>query len=210
MSTDNTMTTSAGGEGPRTETESRIWAALEIDPQTTAQVVVAASVGRSTAAKALSRWAASGLIIRHDGDPDTPATWAHLPELSDHGNDEPAPDPGGISAAVERPEAAASDGEELRPASEGPGSEQEPGIAGSAGLMPVKPKRLQPGELHRLVGDHLRENPGEEFGPSQISKHLNRSSGAINNALEKMVDEGVAVKTQVAPKRFALAPDEAN
>ena len=72
-----------------------------------------------------------------------------------------------------------------------------------------KKARLAPGGLRGMVEDYLRDNPGEEFGPTAIANALGgKSSGAVSNALDKLVEVGVAVKKQDKPKRFALAPSE--
>jgi hypothetical protein len=71
-------------------------------------------------------------------------------------------------------------------------------------------ERLAPGALRGMVEDFLRDHPGAEFGPTAIAKELGgKSSGAVSNALDKLVADSVAVKTQDKPRRFALAPREA-
>ncbi|GHH32197.1 MarR family transcriptional regulator [Lentzea cavernae] len=88
-------------------------------------------------------------------------------------------------------------------------TEQEPVEA----VVPVrKPSdsllegRLKPGALRGLTEDYLRMHPGEAFGPTHIGRVLGRSQGAVNNALEALTSSGTVVKTQEAPKRFAIAP----
>jgi hypothetical protein len=72
-----------------------------------------------------------------------------------------------------------------------------------------KKARLAPGGLRGMVEDYLRDHPGEEFGPTAIANALGgKSSGAVSNALDKLVEGGVAAKTQDKPRRFALAPAE--
>lgn len=202
-------THTAAEDGPRTDTEIRIWDAVSTQPQTTTQIVAAAGVGRSTAGKALARWAAAGLITRHDApDHTTATTWCHTtddqhrphadttePDHAPPPDEHTPPEPAEASAADDVCTAEPSEGQ-FEPA--------------SAGAVVGRPERLKAGGLYGLVEDYLRDRPGQEFGPSQIGKDLNRSSGAVNNALEKMSTEGVAVKTQAAPKRFSLAPDDEN
>jgi hypothetical protein len=73
----------------------------------------------------------------------------------------------------------------------------------------AKKTRLAPGELRGMVEDYLRDHPGEQFGPTTIANALGgKSSGAVSNALDKLVEDGVAVKTQDEPRRFALTPSE--
>ena len=82
-----------------------------------------------------------------------------------------------------------------------------PATKGSSG--DGKKARLAPGTLRGMVEDHLRDHPGEEFGPTAIAKALGgKSSGAVSNALDKLVEAGAAVKTKESPRRFALAPAE--
>ncbi|GAA5110714.1 MarR family transcriptional regulator [Haloechinothrix salitolerans] len=72
-----------------------------------------------------------------------------------------------------------------------------------------KKARLAPGGLRGMVEDYLRDHPGEQFGPTAIANALGgKSSGAVSNALDKLVEVGVAAKTQDKPRRFALAPSE--
>ncbi|MEV6712708.1 MarR family transcriptional regulator [Lentzea sp. NPDC051208] len=67
-----------------------------------------------------------------------------------------------------------------------------------------KPQRLAPGALRGMVEDYLRDNSGE-FSPNAIGKALDRSSGAVHNALEKLVESGYAVRTSDKPKKYSLA-----
>ncbi len=77
------------------------------------------------------------------------------------------------------------------------------------GATTEKKARLAPGGLRGMVEDYLRDHPGEEFGPTAIANALGgKSSGAVSNALDKLVEGGVAAKTQDKPRRFALAPTE--
>lgn len=72
-----------------------------------------------------------------------------------------------------------------------------------------KAARLAPGALRGMVEHYLRDHPGEQFGPTTIANALGgKSSGAVSNALDKLVEDGVATKTQDKPRRFALAPAE--
>ncbi|GAB3971304.1 hypothetical protein GCM10029978_046240 [Actinoallomurus acanthiterrae] len=63
--------------------------------------------------------------------------------------------------------------------------------------------RLGQGELRRQVAAHLLANPGSDFTPGQIARALgDRSSGAVANALETLVDHGHAQLTTAKPRRF--------
>ncbi|XVS62048.1 MarR family transcriptional regulator [Actinosynnema sp. CA-299493] len=66
--------------------------------------------------------------------------------------------------------------------------------------------RLASGALRGLVEDYLREHSGQDFSPNTVGKALNRSAGAVHNALEKLAAGGYAVRTSDKPKKYALAP----
>ncbi|MFD9950773.1 hypothetical protein [Nonomuraea sp. NPDC059022] len=78
-----------------------------------------------------------------------------------------------------------------------------PGGGGGAGIG----GSTRPGGLRDLVHAHLIEFPGKEFSPHDMAKALGgRSSGAVANALDRLVQLGDAVLTTERPRRFALAP----
>jgi hypothetical protein len=64
----------------------------------------------------------------------------------------------------------------------------------------------RPGGLRDLVEQHLRQFPGAAFTPHQIGKVLTRSSGAVANALDKLVSLGVAELASSKPRSYRLAP----
>lgn len=93
------------------------------------------------------------------------------------------------------------------------GPEADSGAAtdsgGTDGGDDRKAERLAPGALRGMVEDYLRDHLGEEFSPTAIAKALGgKSSGAVSNALNKLVADGTAAKTKDKPRRFALAPAE--
>jgi hypothetical protein len=97
--------------------------------------------------------------------------------------------------------------EAITPAADSAATDSDTATEGSDGDS--KKARLAPGSLHGMVEDYLRDHPGEEFGPTAIAKGLGgKSSGAVSNALDKLVADGTAVKTNESPKRFVLAPAE--
>src|SRR6266511_5853025 len=67
-------------------------------------------------------------------------------------------------------------------------------------------RTLGKGELRNLVRDFLRDNPGHEFTPTVIGRELGRSSGAVGNALAKLVISGEALLVNEAPATFS-APE---
>ncbi|MFG1998638.1 hypothetical protein ACGFNU_05760 [Spirillospora sp. NPDC048911] len=66
--------------------------------------------------------------------------------------------------------------------------------AGRAAPRPLRPEVLA----------HLQAYPGKEFTPGEIGKVLDRSSGAVANALDKLVELGDAAMTTDKPARYSL------
>lgn len=69
-------------------------------------------------------------------------------------------------------------------------------------------RTLGKNELRAIVKDFLWAHPGHEFTPTTISKEIRRSSGAIGNALDNLVNSGEAEMVKEAPATFS-APDAA-
>jgi hypothetical protein len=61
------------------------------------------------------------------------------------------------------------------------------------------------GWLRERCIEWSRTSSGTERGPTAIGKALGRSSGAVSNALERMVASGYATRTSEGPKKYALA-----
>ncbi len=161
---------------PRTETEEKLWQALHDNPGSTATALSAiAEIGKSTAPKLLTRWEANGLVTRTTGIAIGGPRPADLWSITAT-NDQPSSD--------DQPTAAAESSSD---------SEQQ-----------EKQERLAPGALRGMVEDYLRNNSGE-FSPNAIGKALDRSSGAVHNALEKLVTSGYAARTSDKPKKYSLA-----
>jgi hypothetical protein len=69
-----------------------------------------------------------------------------------------------------------------------------------------RPPATRPGALRDLVEEHLRKFPDTAFTPHQIGKVLTRSSGAVANALDKLVSLGTAQTVTDKPRSYRLAP----
>jgi hypothetical protein len=67
----------------------------------------------------------------------------------------------------------------------------------------------RPGGLRDLVEEHLRKFPGTAFTPHQVGKVLERSVGAVANALDKLVSLGTAQMVTDKPRSYRLAPASA-
>jgi predicted transcriptional regulator len=185
----------ADTEPATTSADDRVWQALRANPGTTAaEIAVAAGVGRSTATKALARLATEGSAVRTSGPtPRAADRWQAA--------DEPATDskPPVPSVAPDAPTTAKKATADTR--SHGPRS-----TAGST-TTGTKSSRLRPGELHGMVEDFLTERPNMEFTPGDIGRKLNRSSGAVANALVKLTEKGVAALVCDRPRKYQAASD---
>lgn len=62
--------------------------------------------------------------------------------------------------------------------------------------------KLGKGGLESLVVEHLKAHPKAEVTPSELGNKLSRSSGAVGNALERLVKAGKAVHTSDRPRRY--------
>lgn len=202
----DTTTTSASPE-LRTDTEKALWDALITHPcYTAAELAKAAGIGASTARKTLARWAADNHAQREPSpDPRSADTWSATPSPADPN---PNPDPIPPAHVTERVEPSDHGETGTEEAAETPGAAQEPENSQPtlAESGEAKPDKLPPGGLRGQVEDYLRDHPGESFTPHQIGKALERSSGAVHNALVKLAATGVADQTNDAPKKFALRP----
>ncbi|MEV0238052.1 helix-turn-helix domain-containing protein [Nonomuraea sp. NPDC050786] len=69
--------------------------------------------------------------------------------------------------------------------------------------------QVRPGALRDRVLSHLTEHPGKDFTPYEIGRVLNASSGAVANALDRLVSLGQAQLTCERPRRFSLAETSA-
>jgi DNA-binding MarR family transcriptional regulator len=63
-------------------------------------------------------------------------------------------------------------------------------------------ERLGRGQLAGLVAGYLASHPGQDLGPGAIGTALGRSSGAVSNALDRLVASGGAILAGASPRRF--------
>lgn len=74
----------------------------------------------------------------------------------------------------------------------------------------TRPGRLQPGALREMVIAHLKANPDSTYTATGISRAIEKSSGAIANALVKLTAQGITRHVSDAPRRYQYAtPDDA-
>jgi hypothetical protein len=203
--------------------------ALRRHPDSTAtELAEAASIGRSTASKALAVLEGEGHATRRQatqqpGAKTAPEHWSltsQAPASADEPDDKPIAEsePSGEQSAAERPPtapAAAGDQPHDTGASKAAGARTQ--AAEATAPMPGKASppsdnheaaagaRLRPGELRTLVHTYLTERPGQELTPTKISKELGRSAGAVGNALATMTDAGEVTQTSTKPRKYMLA-----
>jgi predicted transcriptional regulator len=166
-----------------TPTSQALLEALADRPGTTAaEVAAAAGIGRSTASKLLATLATQGRVLRRPGGQQggrrTPDRWTLITTI-DTGQDARA----ASTASPAGPTTEAAEGDQSRP---GPG-------------------RLRAGELRDLVVACLAQRPGQPLSPAAIAKALDRSAGAVANALQVLAGQGRVIQAQVKPRRYVIA-----
>jgi DNA-binding transcriptional MocR family regulator len=75
-----------------------------------------------------------------------------------------------------------------------------------ADRLPTRAGRLRSGQLCDLVLGCLADRPGQALSPTAIAKTLDRSAGAVANALRVLAGQGAVTQTQVKPRRYTIAP----
>ncbi|MBL1102755.1 hypothetical protein [Streptomyces coffeae] len=70
--------------------------------------------------------------------------------------------------------------------------------------------RLAPGALRQMVIAHLTAHPNEAFTATRISRTIEKSSGAIANALTTLTSQGIAEQVTKRPRTYRLATTPAN
>jgi MarR family len=90
-----------------------------------------------------------------------------------------------------------------------PGPTQDAGAPPTAPTPPAEPPstnsgRLGAGQLRQLVLGCLAERPGQALSPTAIAKTLDRSAGAVANALLVLAAQGAVTQTQPKPRRYTI------
>jgi predicted transcriptional regulator len=88
--------------------------------------------------------------------------------------------------------------------------EQPTTAPAEAAIQTGEKKRLAPGALRQMVIGHLRVHPGEAFTATKISRVIEKSSGAIANALDKLVGQGIAEQVSERPRTYRMAMPDGN
>jgi predicted transcriptional regulator len=165
----------AAAPTPATPAAEALLGALADRPGATAtDLAQAAGIGRSTAAKLLATLAAQGRVLRQPGG------YHHGRRAADRWTlppPPPTPDSGAPPTAAPTPPAEPS---------------------------PTESGRLGAGQLRQLVLGCLAERPGQALSPTTIAKTLDRSSGAVANALQILAGQGAVTQTQPKPRRYTI------
>jgi DNA-binding MarR family transcriptional regulator len=160
---------------PATPAAEALLGALADRPGATAtELAQAAGIGRSTAAKLLATLAGQGRVLRQPGGHHDGRRAADRWILP---TPAPTQDPGAPPTAAPTPPA------------EPPSTE--------AG-------RLRAGQLRQLVLGCLAERPGQALSPTTIAKTLDRSAGAVANALQILAGQDAVTQTQPKPRRYTI------
>ncbi|WP_176969432.1 MULTISPECIES: hypothetical protein [unclassified Streptomyces] len=61
-----------------------------------------------------------------------------------------------------------------------------------------------------MVINHLQAHPDEAFTATRISRVIEKSSGAIANALDKLVTQEIAEQVNDRPRTFGLVHSTVN
>jgi hypothetical protein len=166
----------AAAPTPATPAAEALLSALAVWPGATAnELAQTAGIGRSTAAKLLATLASKGRVLRQPGDLKDGRRTADRWTLSPSG---PIQDP-----SQPKPAAPAS----------------------PAAAPPAGTGRLRSGQLHQLVAGYLADRPGQALSPTAIAKTLDRSAGAVANALRILAGQGAVIQTQPKPRRYSIA-----
>jgi predicted transcriptional regulator len=115
---------------------------------------------------------------------DTPAE----PEPAPVGQPATSPDRQPVAPAAARP---------AKPAKKSPATPVAP-----AAQPTGEERRLPKGALRTMVADHLAGNPDLVITASKLGKVLDRSSGAVANALDKLIEQGAVEQVGTKPRTF--------
>ncbi|MGP3949638.1 helix-turn-helix domain-containing protein [Streptomyces sp. 7N604] len=122
-----------------------------------------------------------------------------------------------LSQDAEDGDGDASGGEDDEGGNGGSGDQNAPAPQAGAGpqtappveiILPGEKKRLAPGALRQMVIAHLQAHPSEALTATKISRVIEKSSGAIANALVTLARQGVAEQVSEHPRTYRLAAPE--
>ena len=171
------------GRATPTPTVEALLDALVGRPDTTAaELAEAVGIGRSTTSKLLAALATQGRVLRRPGGYQrgrrTPDHWT-LITTTDRTRDTTSTS----TATAATPTTQAADPDRTRPA----------------------PQRLGAGQLRDLVEACLAQRPNQALSATAVAKTLDRSAGAVANALQVLAGQGRVVQAHTKPRRYVIA-----
>jgi predicted transcriptional regulator len=194
----------------------RVLAALADNQGATSKMLASyATVGQSTASKQLATFEKLGVVVRKEQAPDLlngrrePSRWYTIDGVPDSEPEPAEATPAEVEESSEdvseeegdTGDRVAVDGERQSTEVADAGPAEQP-AAEAKPTRVLRTDRLAKGDLRGLVERWLDEHPAEEFTPSQLGKLLDRSPGAIVNALQKLIEFGAAVQTSDKPRTY--------
>lgn len=181
---------------PKVDPAQEVTAALADHPGATApEIADAAGIGHSTAQRHLTALESVGIARREEGG------WRDGKKFRDRWFLVTATHSSGGHSGADQS------------AATHPGAAESPGVASDGSsdharsadeATPSPSEHLAKGELAALVLAHLATHR-EDLGPSAVAKALERSSGAVANALERLVTSGDVRLVGEKPRRYRLA-----
>jgi IclR helix-turn-helix domain len=163
-------------------TQQLLHALAERPDASAAELADAAGIGRSTASKLLATLFAQGRVLRRSsgqqGGRRIPDRWT-LPTITATTRETTTVAP----ALPATPTPQAADVDQPRPA----------------------PGRLGAGQLQDLVEACLAQRPDQPLSATAVAKTLDRSAGAVANALQVLASQARVVLVQTRPRRYVVA-----
>lgn len=194
-----------------------VYAALTAHPgSTAAELADLAGVGRSTATKALTTLETAGhtkrtSTVRTATGRRTPDHWqstvtktATAKRTPKTAVKESITSRTGTRPRVTAPSTAPLSGVRASGRASDPTPPPAPDAAPTRPPVALPDGKLRNGELTQLVMDQLQAAPAQEWTVRDLWKILDRSQGAISNALERATLNGTAIRTCEAPRRYRL------
>ncbi|MEE4590967.1 hypothetical protein V2J94_03475 [Streptomyces sp. DSM 41524] len=142
---------------------------------------------------------------------DHPAPTAESPALEDDASEHGDADDDGERGSASEPSQGVEndDAPTPAPASEPPTSQAAPEDTKTEETQPTVNQsghrtRLAPGALRQMVISHLTAHPDEAFTATRISRIIEKSSGAIANALVTLTKHGITEQVTERPRTYRI------
>ncbi|QDL73857.1 hypothetical protein DNK48_35990 [Streptomyces malaysiensis subsp. malaysiensis] len=141
---------------------------------------------------------------------DHPAPTAESPAPEDDTSEHDDADENEQRSSASEPSQRVESDDAPAPVSEPPTSEAASEDAKTEELQPTVSQtgyrtRLAPGALRQMVIGHLTAHPDEAFTATRISRIIERSSGAIANALVTLTKQNIAEQVTEHPRTYRIS-----